>query len=293
MMKILVTGANGQLGRCLADVMKDVDAEFFFLDKTQMDLSSPDDVRSQLDKFKPDFVVNAAAYTAVDKAESEPELAQLINATSPEVMALWCHANNAGFIHVSTDYVFDGSGSVPYTENDAVNPTSVYGRTKLAGEVAILKVNPAAIIIRTAWVFSEYGHNFVKTMLRLGAQRDELKVVADQIGCPTYAGDLALAIKKLISKVQNLSCYGGIYHFCGDKALTWCDFAKQIFITAKTKSVLTKDIVVFPISTSEYPTPAKRPAYSVLNNQKIALHFGIAPSDWSLALERVTKLLSE
>lgn len=293
MMKILVSGANGQLGRCLADVMKDVEAEFFFLDKTQMDLSSPNDVRSQLDKFKPDFVVNAAAYTAVDKAETEPELAQLINATSPEVMALWCYANNAGFIHVSTDYVFDGSGSVPYTENDAVNPTSVYGRTKLAGEVAILKVNPAAIIIRTAWVFSEYGHNFVKTMLRLGAQRDELKVVADQIGCPTYAGDLALAIKKLIFKVQNLSSYGGIYHFCGDKALTWCDFAKQIFITAKTKSVPIKDIVVLPISTSEYPTPAKRPAYSVLNNQKIALHFGIAPSDWSLALERVTKLLSE
>lgn len=292
-MKILVTGANGQLGRCLADIMKGVDAEFFFLDKTQMDLSSPDDVRSQLDKFKPDFVVNAAAYTAVDKAESEPELAQLINATSPEVMALWCNTNNAGFIHVSTDYVFDGSGSEPYTENDAVNPTSVYGRTKLAGEVAILKVNPAAIIIRTAWVFSEYGHNFVKTMLRLGAQKDELKVVADQIGCPTYAGDLALAIKKLVFKVQNLSSYGGIYHFCGDKALTWCDFAKQIFITAKTKSVLTKDIVVLPISTSEYPTPAKRPAYSVLNNQKIALHFGIAPSDWSLALERVTKLLSE
>lgn len=291
-MKILVTGANGQLGRCLADVMKDVDAEFFFLDKTQMDLSSPDDVRSQLDKFKPDFVVNAAAYTAVDKAESEPELAQLINATSPEVIALWCYANSAGFIHVSTDYVFDGSGSEPYTENHVVNPTSVYGRTKLAGEVAVLKVNPAAIIIRTAWVFSEYGHNFVKTMLRLGAQKDELKVVADQIGCPTYAGDLALAIKKLVFKVQDLSFYGGIYHFCGDKAMSWCDFAKKIFITAKTQSMHVKDVEVFPISTSEYPTPAERPAYSVLNNEKLGLSFGIKPSNFDSCLNKVIRKLS-
>lgn len=289
MMKILVTGANGQLGRCLADVLKGCDAELFFLDRAQMDLSAPDTLRAQLDKLRPDFVINAAAYTAVDKAESEPDLALLINAKSPEVMASWCYINKAGFIHVSTDYVFDGSSNKPYTESDEVNPNSVYGRTKLSGEVAVLNANPAAIVIRTAWVFSEYGHNFVKTMLRLGGQKDELKVVADQIGCPTYAGDLALAIKDIVFKVTSLGTFGGIYHFCGDNALAWCDFAKQIFIMAKTNGVAIKDVVVLPISTSEYPTPAKRPAYSVLNNKKIALSFGIAPSNWKAALGRVVK----
>jgi dTDP-4-dehydrorhamnose reductase len=284
-MKILVTGANGQLGRCLADVLKDADAEFFFLDKTQMDLSKPDAVRSQLDKFRPDFVVNAAAYTAVDKAESEPELAQLINATSPEVMALWCHTNNAGFIHVSTDYVFDGSGSKPYRENDVVNPTSVYGRTKLAGEVAVLKVNPAAIIIRTAWVFSEYGHNFVKTMLRLGAQKNELKVVEDQIGCPTYAGDLATAIKIILARLQE--GHIGIYHFCGDLSVSWYEFAREIIAIAKERNILNKEVTVTNISTCDYPTTALRPTYSVLDTSKINRVFDIKPSDWRKSLRNI------
>lgn len=291
-MKIAITGANGQLGKCLFDVFRNIGAEFFFLDRVQMDLSRPEQLKSKLDELSPDFVINAAAYTAVDKAESEAELAHLINAVSPEVMALWCQQNNAGFIHVSTDYVFDGSSNRPYLEDDVVNPTSMYGRTKLAGEVAVLNVNPGAIIIRTAWVFSEYGHNFVKTMLKLAAQKDVLKVVADQHGCPTYAGDLALAIKKLVLEFKNLNEFGGVYHFCGDEAVTWCEFAKQAFVIARINGMQINEVDVIPIPTSEYPTPAKRPAYSVLSNEKIGLRFGIAPSNWKVALDKVTHLLA-
>lgn len=286
-MKILVTGANGQLGKCLADVFQASEHDFVFADRALVDLSEPEHICQKLDNLKPDFVINAAAYTAVDKAEAEPELAQLINASSPEAIALWCSANKAGFIHVSTDYVFDGTATRPYVETDSVNPTSVYGKTKLAGEIAVLQAYPAAIIIRTAWVFSEYGSNFVKTMLRLGAQRDELKVVADQVGCPTYAGDIAAAIKDIVLKVADSGRDGGVYHFCGDKAVSWFEFAQQVFAAAKEHGVLLKDVVVQPIPTSEYPTPARRPAFSVLSTAKMLDSFGVLPSDWQNALSHV------
>ncbi|MBN3163325.1 dTDP-4-dehydrorhamnose reductase [Pectobacterium brasiliense] len=273
-MKILLTGANGQLGRCFQDRLP-AEWEILATDTAELDITEIEHVEQTVKQFKPDAIVNAAAYTAVDKAESEPELAAKINVTGPENLAIVTSKQGIRLVHVSTDYVFDGNATEPYSEDSATNPLSVYGKTKLAGEQAVAKISSEAIIVRTAWVFSEYGNNFVKTMLRLGKERDTLSIVNDQRGCPTYAGDLAQAIISLLEK----NAEGGIYHYCGDKEVSWYEFAEGIFKVASEKKAISSVPTLSAISTGEFLTPAKRPKYSSLDCLKIK-KLGIIPSNW-------------
>ena len=279
-MKILLTGANGQLGRCFQDVVSKDDS-VLALGSQELDISHSQAVMDVVASFQPDVIINAAAYTAVDKAETEAERAIAVNTHGPENLALAAKAVGARFVHVSTDYVFDGSGSTPYLETDAVNPLGVYGQSKLAGELLVRSILPAAIIVRTAWVFSEYGNNFVKTMLRLAKDRPELGVVADQYGCPTYAGDIATAILRLLAG----DAPAGIYHYCGDKSVSWAEFAQAIFAEGEKCGALTAQPKVNFITTAQYPTPAQRPAYSVLSTAKVSGYS--PPSDWQAALSKI------
>ncbi|WP_286049661.1 dTDP-4-dehydrorhamnose reductase [Rheinheimera sp. KL1] len=239
--------------------------------------------------FAPDIIINAAAYTAVDKAEQDQESANAINHLGAEYLARIAQKLNAVFIHVSTDYVFDGNSAVPYVETDKPNPQSVYGKTKLDGESAIAQHCTKHIILRTAWVFAEHGNNFVKTMLRLALSRPELGVVADQIGGPTYAGDIADAILNIISQLnsQNEDRWG-VYHFSGEPYVSWHSFAECIFEEAFNQSLLMTQPILNAITTEQYPTPAKRPAYSMLDCQKIHVAFNIEPSNWRAALNNLT-----
>lgn len=280
-MKVLLTGAGGQLGRCFHDLAPK-GWEILAVDSSTLDITNLDLIKKAVSAFNPDAIVNAAAYTAVDKAENDIESAALVNECGPRNLALVAQEAGCRLVHVSTDYVFDGLATAPYQETDKTNPLSVYGRTKLDGESAVLNAHPHAIVIRTAWVFSEYGNNFVKTMLRLGKQRDSLGIVADQFGCPTYAGDIADTIIGLLEK--NIA--GGIYHYCGDNQVSWNEFAEVIFTTAVEKGFLEKAPVVNAISTEQYPTPAVRPKYSVLDCSKIKQH-GIALSNWKSKVESV------
>ncbi|AVJ16949.1 dTDP-4-dehydrorhamnose reductase [Serratia sp. MYb239] len=263
-MKVLLTGSKGQLGSCFQDRLPQ-GWEVWATDSEQLDITDGVKVHEAVLRFKPDVIVNAAAYTAVDKAESEHELAALINEIGPCNLALAAKEAGARLIHVSTDYVFDGSAKTPYVESAATNPLGVYGKTKLAGEQAVIAALPDAIIIRTAWVYSEYGNNFVKTMLRLGQERDSLGVVSDQYGCPTYAGDIAAAIIELLKN----NVKGGIYHYCGSEDMSWFDFAKKIFELASETQLLNKNVIVNSIGTKDFKTLAARPQYSVLSNEKI------------------------
>ncbi|MFK4752604.1 dTDP-4-dehydrorhamnose reductase [Oceanobacter antarcticus] len=286
-MRWLITGANGQLGRSMARLLTSYGEEFRALSSSELDISDEAAVNNILNSIMPEIVVNAAAYTAVDKAESEHDLAYKVNETGPSLLALWCAGNAARFVHVSTDYVFSGEGRIAWKEDDDVNPQSVYGASKLAGEGAVLQVCPEAIILRTAWVFSEYGNNFVKTMLRLAQQRDQLSVVADQIGCPTYAGDIAQAIYSLMQQSEREGGeVTGIYHFAGDVAVSWWAFAREIHQQALKAGLIGKCPALVAIPSSEYPTPATRPVFSVLDCSRIVAT-GIAPSDWKAALETV------
>lgn len=280
-MKILLTGANGQLGRCFQDRLPD-SWEVWATDSAELDITNKEAVLSAVRQYEPDAIVNAAAYTAVDKAESEHNIAALVNKTGPENLAIAASKYNSILVHVSTDYVFDGNSAVPYLENDKTNPLGVYGLTKLEGENAVINFAPSAIIVRTAWVFSEYGNNFVKTMLRHGKDKDNLNVVDDQIGCPTYAGDIANAIIHMLIK----NTPKGLYHYCGDVRTSWFGFAKTIFDIADKSKMMDNIPNVTAINSDQYPTPVKRPAFSVLNTSKIEL-LGITPSDWKKALELI------
>lgn len=273
-MKVLLTGANGQLGNCFQD-RKPAGWEVWATDSNVLDITNLAKVKKAVADFQPDFIVNAAAYTAVDKAEAECDIATLINEHGPKNLALAANEAGARLVHVSTDYVFDGEADTPYIETATTNPLGVYGKTKLDGEIAVALIQPEALIIRTAWVFSEYGNNFVKTMLRLAQGRDTLGVVSDQSGCPTYAGDIAQAIIVLLQQ----KAAGGVYHFCGDETVTWSGFAEAIFSSALTLGVLEKSPVVNRITTAQYPTPAKRPKYSVLDCNKITSE-GVTLSPW-------------
>ncbi|WDG00270.1 dTDP-4-dehydrorhamnose reductase [Pectobacterium carotovorum subsp. carotovorum] len=281
-MKILLTGANGQLGRCFQDRLP-AEWEILATDTAELDITDLEHVEQTVKQFKPDAIVNAAAYTAVDKAESEPELAEKINVIGPENLAIVASKQGIRLVHVSTDYVFDGNATEPYREDSATNPLSVYGKTKLAGEQAVAKASSEAMIVRTAWVFSEYGNNFVKTMLRLGKERDTLSIVNDQRGCPTYAGDLAQAIISLLEK----SAEGGIYHYCGDEEVSWFEFAEEIFKVASKRKTIYSVPVLAEIKTKEYPTPAKRPKYSTLDCLKIK-KLNIHQSNW---LKEINKII--
>ncbi|MCV9878025.1 dTDP-4-dehydrorhamnose reductase [Brenneria izbisi] len=280
-MKILLTGAKGQLGRCFQDRLPP-EWEIQATDADELDITDIEQVRQAVEQFQPDTIVNAAAYTAVDKAESEPLLAELINVTGPANLATVAHENKIRLVHVSTDYVFDGKATHPYTENSPTNPLSVYGRTKLAGEQAVMKAASDSIIVRTAWVFSEYGNNFVKTMIRLAKERDKLSIVSDQRGCPSYAGDIALAIITLLQQQAEK----GIYHYCGDEEVSWYEFTKVIFNIAKKKGVIKSIPSLAPITTQQYPTPANRPSYSSLNCSKIR-KLNIVLSDWENRLKDI------
>ncbi|WP_325081792.1 dTDP-4-dehydrorhamnose reductase [Klebsiella aerogenes] len=284
-MKILLTGANGQLGQCFQDRVPD-DWDVWATDTSELDITDKDLVFAAVSKYKPDVIVNAAAYTAVDKAENDIDTARLVNKVGPENLAIAASQNDVIFVHVSTDYVFDGTASRPYEENDNTNPLGVYGLTKLEGEIAVKNALPNAIILRTAWVFSEYGNNFVKTMLKLAKDRDSLGIVSDQRGCPTYAGDIANAIILLIQSNSN----GGIFHFCGDEEVSWSEFAQAIFDTAVKAGKLSKPPIINGITTEQYPTPAKRPAYSTLNCSKIAT-YSISSSQWRRALTDILQVL--
>ena len=260
-MKVLLTGAGGQLGQCFQDRVP-AEWELLALDSAGLDITDANAVQSCVEKFRPDIIVNAAAYTAVDKAELDKEQAFAVNAKGTLHLAQAAEAVGARFFHVSTDYVFDGNQETPYKETDAPNPTSVYGMSKLAGELLAFANCSRTTILRTAWVFSEYGGNFVKTMLKVGATRDTLNVVADQWGCPTYAGDIANAIIHLIKhpEVPN-----GLYHYCGNERTNWCEFAKVIFEVAGRYEEKYKRVKVNAITSEEYPTPVKRPKQSALD----------------------------
>lgn len=280
---ILVTGANGQLGtelQQLAPLYTDYD--FTFTDTETLDITDPEKVNVFFKGHHFSYCINCAAYTAVDKAESEKEKAFAVNANGPGLLAAACKKNNTAFVHISTDYVFDGSSIRPYEETDMVNPLGVYGESKLAGEERVMKENRDAIIIRTSWVYSSYGKNFVKTMMRLMQERDSIGVVNDQKGSPTYAADLAAVILQIIGK----GISPGIYHYCNEGVISWYDFAVAI------KEIISSACIVNAITTAEYPTPAKRPAYSALNTQKIKSTFTLSIPNWKDSLRRCIKVLA-
>ena len=288
--KILVTGGNGQLGKELQELSPVYSQfEFFFLTREDMPIDQFELVRNYFNTLKPAYCVNCAAYTAVDKAESEKDLAFQINGEAVGVLAAVCKEHTTKFIHISTDYVFNGEGTYPYTENFPTDPINVYGASKLEGEIEVAQLNPGSIIIRTSWVYSSFGKNFVKTMVRLMNEKDEVKVINDQIGSPTYAADIAEVILKIIanSQAQNSSWKPGLYHFTNEGILSWYDFALAI------KEITGSPCNIRPIPTSEYPTPAKRPAYSVLDKTKIQKNFGIQLKDWkkslAICIEKIIK----
>ncbi|MND11161.1 dTDP-4-dehydrorhamnose reductase [compost metagenome] len=284
-MRVLLTGANGQLGHCFQDRLPK-EWEIWPTNTHELDITDCDAVLAAVGSYQPDIIVNAAAYTAVDKAETDIESADLVNHRGPHHLAFAAKKYNSRFIHVSTDYVFDGNATVPYTERDRTNPLGVYGKTKLDGEKAVIEELPQSIIIRTAWVFSEYGNNFVRTMLRLGLERESIGIVGDQRGCPTYAGDIANAIIELI----NAQATGGVYHYCGDRGVSWFEFAKEIFDSAKYAGKLSKIPDVNAITTDCYPTAAKRPLFSILDTTKIQ-KLGVLPSNWRMAIGDVVAKL--
>jgi dTDP-4-dehydrorhamnose reductase len=289
-MKILIAGKNGQVGSCLVDLLEaQTELTFLALDREELDITDPVQVNKIVTQFQPNIIINAAAYTAVDKAEQECELANAINRDGPQNLALAASNINAAIIHISTDYVFDGDSAESYTESDVTAPQGEYGRSKLAGEHAVAQACPKHIILRTAWVFGEQGNNFVKTMLRLAKTRESLGVVADQFGGPTYAGDIAHAILTISKQIADDSHVYGIYHFSGFPHVNWHTFAEKIFEIALEQDVLVKPIKVNPITTLDYPTPAKRPANSRLNCDKIHNAFNIEQSDWQAALTRINK----
>jgi len=278
MSKILVTGANGQLGSEILKLSQDFpNWQFTFTDVDMLDITDLPSLQSFCIKNKFDFIINCAAYTAVDKAETDLGLATKINCDAVRNLALAASGCNAVLIHVSTDYVFDGKACVPYIENHPLDPQSVYGKTKAEGEAEALKYDKS-IIIRTAWLYSTFGNNFVKTMLRLGSERPELKVIYDQVGSPTYAEDLATAILSIISHSEKNGVKPGIYHFSNEGVASWYDFAWEIINYAH------KDCVVKPIEAKDYPLPAKRPSYSVFNKAKIKSTFNIEIPYWKTSL---------
>ncbi|WP_321290139.1 dTDP-4-dehydrorhamnose reductase [uncultured Sunxiuqinia sp.] len=283
MVKILITGAEGQLGSAINEIANQYDDfQFFFTDINELDLTDKVALDAYIEHVKPDYLINCAAYTAVDVAEKDTELAGLLNTKVPGWLGKLAVAHSFKVIHISTDYVFDGTSYTPYTENDLVNPESFYGKSKLNGEIALLKESKSAMVIRTSWLYSATGKNFLKTMIKLGLERDEVKVVNDQIGTPTFAGDLAQAILTIISKTENKECAWkpGIYHYSSEGVCSWYDFAKSIH------EIYGVNCNVRPIPTEDYPTPAVRPAYSVLNKSKIKRIFDIQIPYWRDSLKK-------
>lgn len=283
MIKILVTGAYGQLGSEINHLSKEfTECDFTFTDLDTLSLIDDEAVNHAFANIRPDVTINCAAYTAVDKAESDQVMADAVNHLAVGTLARCCKKYGSRFVHVSTDYVFEGNSPEPLTEEDPTNPISMYGKTKLAGEKACILENPDSIIIRTAWVYSSFGKNFVKTMLYLMKEREEISVVADQVGSPTYARDLARVIMEII---VNPAWHPGIYHYTNEGRISWYDFACDI----KRLSGLT--CTIKPIQTPDYPTPAARPAFSLLNKDKIYQTYNVSPSPYLTGLEHCLELI--
>lgn len=284
MKKILIIGGNGQLGNCLNKLISEyaLDYEFHFTDYDTLDITNQKQINEYFSEYEPHYCINVSAYTAVDLAEQEKEKAFAINAEGVRHLAEACTEKGIDLIHISTDYVFSGDTNIPYSEGDFTNPLSVYGASKLEGENLALENNPKTIIIRTSWLYSEFGKNFVKTMLNLFSTKDELNVVADQFGQPTNANDLAEAIMKIISTEEKEY---GIFHFSNYSETTWFDFAKKIAELSKSK------IKINPISTEQYPTPAKRPMRSTMCLNKIENSYNIEPKYWENSLEECMEIL--
>ena len=290
MTSILVCGASGQLGselRAFAEKNSSAKYNFVFADREELDISSESSVIEFFNQHSFAYCINCAAYTAVDKAESDSENAFLVNVAAVENLAKSCQKHGVKFLHISTDYVYHNDQNLPFKEDDPTNPQSVYGRTKLEGESKAFENCINTIVIRTSWVYSKYGNNFVKTMLKLGAERSELKVIFDQIGTPTYAADLACCIMEIINSDLNNSStdWKGIYHYSNEGVCSWYDFAKAIFEIKKI------DCNVTPIETKDYPTPAKRPHFSLLNKSKIKSTFHISIPHWRESLVKCLKEL--
>jgi len=286
MLNILVTGANGQLGSEIKELSSKYEYKFFFTDSQDLDIADQIKVEAFCKENAIDIIINCAAYTAVDKAEEEQELANQINHLAVKYLASIAKEQNIKLIHISTDYVFDGTNFKPYTETDATNPNSVYGQTKLDGEKALQSINPRnSIVIRASWLYSSFGNNFVKTMLRLGKEKDTLGVIFDQVGTPTYAKDLAKTILEIIPKIQNKNVE--IYNYSNEGVLSWYDFAKEIMRMTKL------DCKITPIETKEYPTPATRPHYSLLNKAKIKEDFKLVIPYWKDSLDECLRTMGE
>ena len=288
--RVLVTGADGQVGRALLATLAG-SAEVIPCNRNSLDLSNPDQIRSAVREIAPDIIINAGAYTAVDRAESERELAFAINGHAPGVLAEEAQRASSLLIHYSTDYVFNGSKKGPWVEEDATDPLNVYGASKLAGEEAIRKAGGPYLIFRTSWVYAPEGKNFLLTMLRLGRERDSLNVVDDQIGAPTTASELARATQAIATQISDgkfaePDAWAGTYHMTCAGSVSWCGFARAIF--QRSPNLLDgKKPTVNPISASEYPTPAKRPRNSVLSNEKLQRTFGVHLASWESALDEV------
>lgn len=288
-MRILITGCHGQVGSSLTEQLASHEnTEVFALDREHLDITNQDAVNAAVAEFKPSIIINAAAHTAVDKAEEEIDLSYAINRDGPKYLAQAAQSVGAAILHISTDYVFEGNKAGEYVETDATNPQGVYGESKLAGEIAVAQACDKHIILRTAWVFGENGNNFVKTMLRLGENRDALSIVGDQFGGPTYAGDIAGALIQIAKRInQGNAVEYGVFHYSGLPHASWFDFADAIFDIAVEKGLLVKKPSLTSITTDQYPTPAKRPSNSRLSNEKIIQGFSVKASDWKAALNNI------
>lgn len=283
---ILVTGSKGQLGSELKELSSNYEYNFFFTTRLDIDITDKESIKSYCEKNSINVIINCAAYTAVDKAEGDSQNADLVNRKAVKKLSLICKELNIKLVHISTDYVFDGKNFKPYCEEFQTNPQGVYGKTKLDGENEMININPLnSIIVRTSWVYSFYGNNFVKTMLKLGKEKESLGVIFDQVGSPTYAKDLAKTILDVLPKIENSKVE--VYNYSNEGVLSWYDFAKEIMKMAKLKCKIN------PIETFQYPTPAKRPHYSLLNKKKIKERFNLEIPYWKDGLDDCLKRLGE
>ena len=287
-MRVLITGCNGQVGYCLREILSTTEnLALLAVDREELDITNQEAVNVMVHTFRPSIIINAAAHTAVDKAEEEVGLSYAINCDGPKFLAEAAQEVGATIFHISTDYVFDGNKDCEYVESDETNPQGVYGASKLAGEIAVAEACDKHVILRTAWVFGEHGNNFVKTMLRLAASRGELSIVGDQFGGPTYAGDIAKTLVEIAKYISdNESIEYGVYHYSGLPHVSWYEFADAIFDVASAANIVNKPILS-SITTTQYPTLAKRPGNSKLSTKKISEAFDIEASNWIEALKNI------
>lgn len=292
-LRLLIAGGDGQLGREFADIHTD-GIELVRCARSELDITDAASIERAIASHRPQAIINAAAYTAVDRAETEQEQAYAINATGPGLLARATATHGIALLQVSTDYVFAGDkpAGQAWTEQDVTGPRSVYGASKLAGEQAVLAACPRALVLRTSWVFGRYGNNFPKTMLRLAAEREELRVVGDQWGCPTHAGDIASTLVQAAQALVAGQLTPGIYHFAGAPACTWHTFASAVIDTAVARGLLTRKPLIHAIATHEYPVAAARPANSMLDGRKLQAALGIASPDWQAGVNKLLDSLS-